>query len=140
MMKKLCLAALLMVCVAAFVCPTAASARTQSQCSAAGLRWVFAESDLDSDLSVSVTFANYSSRVSYILKLYRRVPFKRETLSCINSVEVPAEQAMHHYVSAQSVWATCIPRGGCDANHEAQLQRHWRQAAHAIDRAATNAT
>lgn len=140
MMKSFWTIALLTAGIAAFTAVPASAAKAQTRCSTAGLRFVYAESDLDSDLSVSITFGEYTQRIRTLLKLYHRIPFSRETLACISNVEVPAEQALHHFVTAQTIWSTCVPRGGCDANHEAQLQRQWAKSSPAIQRATNNAT
>ena len=99
-------------------------------------RFLRALEELDSRLSVGLTFEQYTQQVADVRVEYDRVPFKRIDVSCTLAVGVPAENALNLYVKANNTWNRCIGNFGCDIDGiDPTLQRDWRKASREIRKA-----
>jgi hypothetical protein len=92
--------------------------------------------ELDSRLSVGLTFPEYSEHVGDIRVEYDRIPIDDLDFNCVQRVGIPAENALNHYVDAHNEWNDCIQDLGCDTDSiDPSLQASWLDATQEIERA-----
>ncbi len=98
--------------------------------------------EMDSRLSVGLTFASYGERVGDVRVAYDASIAKlteaadADSLACLGAVAVPAEKALNHYVAASNRWSRCIQDIDCDVDSiNGALRSRWRRARQRIDSA-----
>lgn len=85
--------------------------------------------ELDSRLSVGMTFAAYSDKVADTRVAYDKIKFTNLDRDCILGAGKPAEDAMNEYIKAYTAWNDCFNQSTC--NNESikpTLQGHWATA------------
>ena len=85
--------------------------------------------ELDSRLSVGLTYADYSQKVGDARVEYDQVKISDLDADCIRGVGKPAEDAMNEYLSAYTIWNDCNGNTSCKSDSiKPQLQDHWAVA------------
>jgi len=92
--------------------------------------------ELDSRLSVGLTYQEFSTQVGNARVAYDQVPTGRLALDCLTGVAVHLEDAMNSYAKSESLWSNCIDDFSCDTDSiEPDLQAKWADATGAITKA-----
>ena len=103
--------------------------QTAAECRAQLSDFMNALAELDSRLSVGLTFAEYSAQVGDVTVAYDRVPFGQLGAQCVSYVGIPTEDALNSYVKANNIWNGCITDFTCRTNSiDPQLQAEWSAA------------
>jgi hypothetical protein len=85
--------------------------------------------DLDSRLSVGMSFAAYGEKVGDVRVAYDRVPFDKLDADCVAGLGKPDEDAFNAYIRAYNIWNDCIKDTACKtAGIETKLQAEWSGA------------
>ncbi len=67
-------------------------------------------SEIDGQMTIGLSFAQYKQYVATTHVAYARVAWNSVPYGCLTSVGVPAERAMNAYTAAYSSWAQCIQK------------------------------
>jgi hypothetical protein len=87
-------------------------------------------------LAVGLSYQQYAARVKALRAGYDQIPIDRLTISCLNSVGTPSEDALNRYIDAANAWGQCLADAACTtASIEPVLQRKWRIASHFLSAA-----
>jgi hypothetical protein len=85
--------------------------------------------ELDSRLSVGLSFSEYSDKVGAAKVAYDRLPIGSLDATCINQVGSLEEDAYNDYVHAYNTWNDCISKIGCSNDSiKSSLQDDWSKA------------
>ncbi len=85
--------------------------------------------DLDSRLSVGLTYAEYSKAVADLRVFYDRIKIATLDLDCLTLVGSPAETAMNDYITAYNTWNKCVASVSCtNKSIQTKLQAQWSKA------------
>ncbi len=91
--------------------------------------------DLDSRLTIGLTFADYGERVGDANVAHDRILVTDLSLDCLN-VGVDAEHALQAYVDAHTTWNDCIQDPACSNDSiTTELQAKWAEATELIEKA-----
>lgn len=92
--------------------------------------------EMNSRISVGLTYANYSTEVADVRVAYDTTDFGDEDdIDCLSTVGLPLEQALNQYVKAGNRWDECFEDIYCENDSiEAELQAHWAKASRFLDR------
>jgi hypothetical protein len=91
-------------------------------------------SELDSRLSVGMSFAAYGDKVGAARVAYDKIHFDKLDATCISGVGQPAEDAFNDYVRAYNKWNDCISSTGCSTDSiKGDLQAEWSKATALLD-------
>lgn len=85
--------------------------------------------ELDSRLSVGLSFSDYSERVGDARVAYDALDFASLSPDCIKGPGVQLEKALNSYQRAYTTWNDCI--GDIDCSNDSiqgELQREWARA------------
>ena len=97
--------------------------------------------DLNSRLSVGLSFQDYSKNVGDVRVAYDQVTFDALSSDCTSKVGIPAENALNDYVRAYNTWNDCIGNVDCSTDSiDSQLQPEWAKATTRVDKAKANLT
>lgn len=110
--------------------PAAGGALVSQQCKdqMAGLSNALFE--LDSRLSVGLSFSDYSGKVADAKVAYDKLNISSLDSTCLSSVGGPEENAMNEYIAAYNLWNNCISDSACKNDSiTTELQDHWSKAA-----------
>jgi hypothetical protein len=110
--------------------PTSTPSGPVSQaCAEEMLPFVNALQDLNSRLSVGLTFAAYSEKVGSARVAYDKLKPGQLDQDCLDRVGKPGEDALNEYVKAYTAWNDCIKKAGCETESiDSVLQGHWSTA------------
>ena len=90
--------------------------------------------DLDADVTIGITRADYADAVTSALKAYKRIDLASLSTqpTCLSEVAVPGEKALNEYISASSSWTKCwdawTTQKKFDACFDKYVQLHWSKA------------
>ena len=91
--------------------------------------FISALEDLDSRLTVGLSFSDYSTRVGDVRVAYDRIDIPKLDAVCITLVGAPGEDAYNDYVAAYNTWNDCINNVDCSNDTiTPQLQAQWAKA------------
>jgi hypothetical protein len=90
--------------------------------------------ELDSRLTVGLTYDQYNRQVGNISVAYNQIEVSSLRGPCLFDVAVHLEEAMNSYIKADDLWNECLVDFGCRSNSiDPQLQKHWAEAASNIN-------
>jgi hypothetical protein len=99
-------------------------------------------SEIDGQMDIGLTFAQYKSHLATTHVAYARVAWNSMPYTCLTSAGVPAERAMNEYTAAYNSWAQCVQKvvSGVLANCSSGpgylfRERQWRLAHSNVQRA-----
>ena len=87
-----------------------------------------------------MNFKEYETALTRVEVAHTGVPVKRLSYPCINTVGVPAENAMNEYIVAYNIWLKCY-KAACDVKTpsvDQRLQFRWSRADVLVDKALNN--
>lgn len=93
--------------------------------------------ELNSRLTVGLSYDDYSTEVGDVRVVYDRIDFDAlgTNFDCLE-VGVSLEKAMNEYVQAASTWNDCITDFDCSSDSiRGRLQKRWARASRLLDRA-----
>lgn len=91
--------------------------------------------ELDSRLSVGMSFNDYSDKVAGARVAYDRIRISSLDTACIEGVGASAEAAFNNYIYAYRIWNACVAKLECTMDSiEPKLQDYWAKATVQIDR------
>lgn len=92
--------------------------------------------ELDSRLTVGLSFQDYSDRVGDVQVAYDQLDVDDLGLDCLEDVGVQAEKALIAYVDAYNIWNDCISDVDCiNDSITPDLQAKWAEATEFIEEA-----
>lgn len=93
-------------------------------------------SDLDSRLSVGLSFQDYSERVGDVRVAYDAIDYTALDPACTLGVGIQLEKATNSYIRAYTRWNNCIEDLDCSTDSiDKELQRNWARATRQIENA-----
>lgn len=86
--------------------------------------------EMNSRLSVGLSYADYSTNVADVRVAYDQADYDAlDDIDCIGSVGVPLEGALNQYVKAANIWDACFEDIYCENDSiDPELQSHWEKA------------
>ncbi len=90
--------------------------------------------EMDSRLSVGLTYPAYGEKLADARVAYDKVKFSDLELDCIAGAGQPAEDAFNEYVLAHNTWKKCVDDTACaNDSISTELQAHWSKATAILD-------
>lgn len=86
--------------------------------------------ELDSRLSVGLSYSDYATEVADVRVAYDQTDFDAlEDIECMQGVGLPLERALNQFVRAANVWDECFEDIYCETDSvDPELQTHWSKA------------
>ena len=108
-------------------------AQLSTDCIAAMTPLVNGLEDMDSRLSVGLTFSEYSVKVGDLKVVYDKIKPSALDSACLATIASRAESALNDYVHAYNTWNDCIGKASCtNASIKSSLQDDWAKATETI--------
>jgi hypothetical protein len=106
-------------------------------CTAAFSEFQDAVEEMNSRLSVGLSYSDYSTNVADVRVAYDQADYDAlDDIDCIGSVGVPLEGALNQYVKAANIWDDCFEDIYCENDSiDPELQSHWEKAGRLATRA-----
>jgi hypothetical protein len=91
-------------------------------------RFVDALEELNSRLSVGLSFSEYGDKVGSVRVAYDKITPKALSPDCLNAAAA-GESALNSYTSAYNTWNDCIGSDSCTTDSiDSELQQDWEEA------------
>lgn len=97
--------------------------------------------ELDSRLSIGLTYEKYGTAVADVRVVYDRVDFDELAANpkCLTEVGLSVERALNQYARAAGIWSECFESWDCDMDTiDAKLQEKWSSAGRSLEKARDN--
>jgi hypothetical protein len=121
-----CVAALL--AFAATGCGGPSKAQKAQKCQSQIGAFVDALEELNSRLSVGLSFSDYSEKVGTVRVAYDKITPRELDPDCLDAAGA-GESAMNSYVTAYNTWNDCIGSDSCTTDSiDSDLQQDWAEA------------
>jgi len=92
--------------------------------------------ELDSRLSIGLTFSEYGDRLGDVRVAYDRIDVDDLDQDCLTAAGIPAESALSAYREAYTLWNDCIEDVDCKNDSiDDDLQDKWTEATDLIKKA-----